>query len=232
MEDNKTKQGESTPEEIIEANTFFAVQVNSGLKIVRHDMALKALEMARKSEREKVIKELEEALNVNIIDRPKDLQDQIQILAEERNGAKEELKDLRKVSEDRIKELQEENKKLVELVKEAWDACLDSVDYAQGESTEYAPTQEEWLKSKGIKIYIMEEIKTIEKIIREYVSKETDPFRFESAAKEVYRLMLEEKVKAYEEARIIVFRAANEMVAEANLYKKIQEINSEIEKIK
>jgi hypothetical protein len=60
--DLETKQGESTPEEIIEANTFFAVQVNSGLKIVRYDMALKALEMARKSEREKVISIIKEKM--------------------------------------------------------------------------------------------------------------------------------------------------------------------------
>jgi hypothetical protein len=52
------------------------------------------------------------------------------------------------------------------------------------------------------------------------------------AAKEITLLMLEEKVKAYEEARIIVFRAANEMVAEANLYNKIAEINKEIDSLK
>jgi hypothetical protein len=34
----------------------------------------------------------------------KDLEEQIQALTEQRNGFKEELKDLRKVSEDRIKE--------------------------------------------------------------------------------------------------------------------------------
>jgi hypothetical protein len=220
----ENKQGEKTPEEIAEEIVYRSISRNETIAQNIKDGA-DLIKSLLSEEREKVIRELEDALNVNIIDRPKDLQDQIQILTQERNGAKEELKELRKVSEDRIKEIQEENKRLVELVKEAWDEGERNAhvnDLAKGE----------WLKSKGIKIYIMEEIKTIEKIIREYVSKETDPFRFESAAKEVYRLMLEEKVKAYEEARIIVFRAANEMVAEANLYKKIQEINSEIEKIK
>jgi hypothetical protein len=220
----ENKQGEKTPEEIAEEIVYRSISRNETIAQNIKDGA-DLIKSLLSEEREKVIRELEDALNVNIIDRPKDLQDQIQILTQERNGAKEELKELRKVSEDRIKEIQEENKRLVELFKEAWDEGERNAhvnDLAKGE----------WLKSKGIKIYIMEEIKTIEKIIREYVSKETDPFRFESAAKEVYRLMLEEKVKAYEEARIIVFRAANEMVAEANLYKKIQEINSEIEKIK
>jgi predicted nuclease with TOPRIM domain len=98
---------------------------------------------------------------------PKALTDQIKILTQQRDNYKNQLaesietcekalnqrdgyrKEL-KVSEDRIKELQEENKKLVELVKEAWDEGERNAhvnDLAKGG----------WLKLKGIKTSTIEE---------------------------------------------------------------------------
>jgi hypothetical protein len=55
MEDNKTKQGESTPEEYLEKNTFQAFTGEGAISYIYPRSAKIALEMARKSEREKVI---------------------------------------------------------------------------------------------------------------------------------------------------------------------------------
>lgn len=54
----------------------------------------------------------------------------------------------------------------------------------------------------------------------------------EVAAKEITLLMLEEKEKAYEEARIIVMKDGDIDFAEHKLYLKISEINQEIDSIK
>jgi hypothetical protein len=62
MEDNKTKQGESTPEEYLEKNTKYG---NHSVISMAH--ALEALEMARKSEREKVIDQAIEKIKRNAL---------------------------------------------------------------------------------------------------------------------------------------------------------------------
>jgi hypothetical protein len=59
MEDNKTKQGESTPEDYIKSR-YHLVKDPETVKTI----ALNAVGMARKSEREKVIREIEGAVDI------------------------------------------------------------------------------------------------------------------------------------------------------------------------
>jgi hypothetical protein len=64
MEDNKTKQGESTPEEYLENSKMWSETF--GL-IVSINTAEKAVEMARKSDREKVIMEMPSVDDAGVI---------------------------------------------------------------------------------------------------------------------------------------------------------------------
>jgi hypothetical protein len=80
----------------------------------------------------------------------------------------------------------------------------------------------------------MEEIKTIEKIILKKINQRYPvlyhPGERESLAKEIYRLILEDRIKTLEEARIIVMKDGDIDFAEFQLKNKIDEINSELEK--
>jgi hypothetical protein len=67
MEDNKTKQGESTPEEYLEKNTFQAFTGEGAISYIYPRSAKIALEMARKSEREKVIMEMPSVDDAGVI---------------------------------------------------------------------------------------------------------------------------------------------------------------------
>jgi hypothetical protein len=77
----------------------------------------------------------------------------------------------------------------------------------------------------------MEEIKTILEQLCFYTGYDGPTEKEVSkAAKEIYRLILEDRIKTLEEARIIVMKDGDIDFAEFQLKNKIDEINSELEK--